>query len=355
MRGGHLEYRNIPLKIISNLNDNINTNNNNENKTELSDENKYCCYLLVDERNKIDLITKSVYKENPDTYIKSTFINIATFDNNFSILSADDGNLYTLENINITTKNKYHNSPIISLEKNNKMNFLVSGSMDGRVMLFKVDINAKKLNINKIFRTIDENLDIPLKEILSSPENNVQSIGLGMNKIAVGTKSGDIIEFVITDEIDTINPNSFNLPNRKVNFQDHDPAISMALDNNSNFFYSITGKGLLNVWNIKTFKNIYTYDYRINSKYLYHFKYKQKLLIVFEIFLCVLDTSEEGKFKKLPIFDLQTGEINDVKISPNEKLLAVASLIDNTNPVLDIYDIVNGFIHKNQIQNLIQE
>ena len=230
MRGGHLEYRNIPLKIISNLNDNINTNNNNENKTELSDENKYGCYLLVDERNKIDLITKSVYKENPDTYIKSTFINIATFDNNFSILSADDGNLYTLENINITTKNKYHNSPIISLEKNNKMNFLVSGSMDGRVMLFKVDIHAKKLNINKIFRTIDENLDIPLKEILSSPENNVQSIGLGMNKIAVGTKSGDIIEFVITDEIDTINPNSFNLSNRKVNFQD--PAISMALDNN---------------------------------------------------------------------------------------------------------------------------
>ena len=353
LRGGHLEYRNIPLKIISNINDNnINTNNNNENKTELSDENKYGCYLLVDERNKIDLITKSVYKENPDTYIKCTFINIATFDNNFSVLSADDGNLYTLENINITTKNKYHNSPIISLEKNVKMNFLVSGSMDGRVMLFKVDTNSKKLNINKIFRTIDENLDIPLKEILSSPENNVQSIGLGMNKIAVGTKSGDIIEFIITDEIDTINPNSFNLPNRKVNFQDHDPAISMTLDNNSNYFYSITGKGLLNVWNIKTFKNIYTYDYRINSKYLYHFKYQQKLLIVFENFLCVLDTSEEGKFKKLPIYDLQTGEINDVKISPNEKLLAVASLFDNTNPVLDIYDIVNGFIHKNQIQNL---
>ena len=137
------------------------------------------------------------------------------------------------------------------------MNFLVSGSTDGRAMLFKEDINSKKLNINKIFRIINENLDIRLKEILSSPENNVQSIGLGMNKIAVGTKSGDIIEFVITDEIDTINPNSFNLSNRKVNFQD--PAISMALDNNSNFFYSITGKGLLNVWNIKTFKNIYVY------------------------------------------------------------------------------------------------
>ena len=63
-------------------------------------------------------------------------------------------------------------------------------------------------------------------------------------------KSGNIIEFVITDEIDTINPNSFNLSNRKVNFQV--PAIGMALDNNSNFFYSITGKGLLNVWNIKS-------------------------------------------------------------------------------------------------------
>ena len=56
------------------------------------------------------------------------------------------------------------------------MNFLVSGSTDGRAMLFKEDINSKKLNINKIFRIINENLDIRLKEILSSPENNVQSI-----------------------------------------------------------------------------------------------------------------------------------------------------------------------------------
>ena len=149
-----------------------------------------------------------------------------------------------------------------------------------------------------------------------------------------------------------INPNTLNTPIGNVNFQDHDPPISISLDNNSNFFFSITSKGLLSVWNIKTFTSIHTYDFKVNAKYIYHFKYQKKLLIVFENFISVLDTSEEGKFKKLPIFDLQTGEINDVKISPNEKLIAVASLIENTNPVLDVYDIVNGFIHKNQVQNL---
>ena len=34
-----------------------------------------------------------IYKENPDSYIKCSFLNIATFDT-FSILAGDDGNLY---------------------------------------------------------------------------------------------------------------------------------------------------------------------------------------------------------------------------------------------------------------------
>ena len=352
LRGCYLEYRNIPLKILKSYGDEDNDNLNDDNKiNELTEENKYGCYLLVDEKSKIDQITKVIYKENPDSYIKCSFLNIATF-KSFSILSGDDGNLYTLEKVDLTTKNKYHNSPIIALEKNEEMNFLVSGSMDGRVILFKVDDKTQKLKLFKIFRTIDENIDIPLKEILASPENNVQSIALGMNKIAVGTKSGDILEFQITDDMQIINPNTLNTPIGNVNFQDHDPPISISLDNNSNFFFSITSKGLLSVWNIKTFTSIHTYDFKVNAKYIYHFKYQKKLLIVFENFISVLDTSEEGKFKKLPIFDLQTGEINDVKISPNEKLIAVASLIENTNPVLDVYDIVNGFIHKNQVQNL---
>jgi hypothetical protein len=109
--------------------------------------------------------------------------------------------------------------------------------MDGRVILFKVDDKTQKLKLFKIFRTIDENIDIPLKEILASPENNVQSIALGMNKIAVGTKSGDILEFQITDDMQIINPNTLNTPIGNVNFQDHDPPISISLDNNSNFFF----------------------------------------------------------------------------------------------------------------------
>ena len=95
-----------------------------------------------------------------------------------------------------------------------------------------------------------------------------------MNKIAVGTKSGDILEFQITDDIQIINPNTFNLPIGKVNFQDHDPPISISLDNTSSFFYSITSKGLLSVWNIKTFTSIYSYDFKVNAKYIYHFKYQ---------------------------------------------------------------------------------
>ena len=345
LRGQHLEYRNIPLKILKSFGDDV-----IKDQEDISEENKYGCYLLVEDKSKIDQITKVIYKENPDSYIKCSFLNIATFDT-FSILAGDDGNLYTLEKVDLTTKKKYHNSPIIALEKNVEMNFLVSGSMDGRVILFKVDQN-QKLNLFKIFRTIDENLDVPLKEILSSPENNVQAIALGMNKIAVGTKSGDILEFQITDDIQIINPNTFNLPIGKVNFQDHDPPISISLDNTSSFFYSITSKGLLSVWNIKTFTSIYSYDFKVNAKYIYHFKYQNKLLIAFENFISVIDTSENEHYKKLPIFDLQTGEINDIKISPNEKLLAVASLVANSNPVLDVYDIVNGFIHKNQVQNL---
>lgn len=359
VRGSHLEYRNIPLKILKNTNDEIkeytdhhnnNTNNFFNELDEINDENKYGCYLLVEDKSRIDQVSKIIYRENPDTCVKCSFLNIATF-NNFSILSADDGCLYTLEKVDLTTKTKYHNSPIIALQKNTEMNFLISGSMDGTVMLFKVD-HSHKLKLFKIFRTIDQSVDVPLKEILSAPENNVQAIAMGMNKIAVGTKSGDIFEFQITDDMQIINPNTLNMPIRKVNFQDHDPPISITLDNTSSFFYSITSKGLLSVWDIKKFICIYSYDFRVNAKYIYHFKYQNKLLIAFENFISVLDTSENEQFKKLPIYDLQTGEINDVKVSPNEKLIAIGSLIANSNPVLDIYDIVNGFVHKNQIQNL---
>lgn len=47
-----------------------------------------------------------------------------------------------------------------------------------------------------------------------------------------------------------------------------------------------------------------------------------------------MDTSKND-YNSLP-YDIQTGKITDIKISPDEKILAVAS-ISNSNPQVDMY------------------
>ena len=351
LHGDNLEYRNIPLNKIKVY------EQGDENKLEqenlIAESNKYGCYALVDSNVKIDTLTEMYYKKDPKIYIKCTFLNITTF-KTFSILSADDGCLYILDKVDFISKNKYHDSPILALEKNEEQKFLLSGSLDGLVLLFKVDLNTRTLKMYSYFNLSESIVGLNSNIKMASINYNIQSIALGINKIGIGTKSGDIYEFQITDDIQIIKNEEKKKMLCKINFQDNEPPISVAMDINSNKLFTITEKGLLNVININNLKLLYSDNFKIRANHIYHFKYKKQLLIAFFNSIIVLDTSND-LYKQLSRYDLnfeRTDEINEIKISPDEKILSVAALQDNSNPVLKIFDIINGFHSKKEVTDL---
>ena len=182
LHGNNLEYKNLPLNKI------ILYEEKDENKLDednlIIETNKYGCYSLVDSNSKIDNLTSLYYNKNPKNYLKCTFLNIATF-KTFSILSADDGCLYLLEKTVFLSKKKYHESPILSLEKNEEQNFVLSGSLDGLVLLFKVDLNTKSLKVYTYFNLSNKNSNMNSNYKIASINYNIQSIALGINKIGI--------------------------------------------------------------------------------------------------------------------------------------------------------------------------
>ena len=351
LHGNNLEYRNIPLNKIKT------SDKNDDNKLEeeniIIESNKYGIYSLVDSNLKIDTLTEVYYKRNPKNYLKCTFLNIATF-KTFSILSADDGCLYSLDKVDFISKTKYHNSPILTLEKNEDQKFLLSGSLDGLVLLFKVDLNTRTLKMYSYFNLSDSVSNLNHTAKMASINYNIQSIALGINKIGIGTKSGDIYEYQITDDIQIITNDKTKKSLYKIKNQDNDPPISITMDVASNKLFTITENGLLSVINIVNLKLVYSNDYKIKSNQIFHFRYKKQLLISFLNSIIVIDTSTEI-YKQLSRYDLnfeRNNEINEIKISPDEKILAIGSLHDVSNPILKIYDITNGFLAKKEVTDL---
>ena len=118
----------------------------------------------------------------------------------------------------------------------------------------------------------------------------------------------------------------------------------IAVDISSKRIFCISLKGFFYVYTKKNLRLVYTFDFKMKTKKIYHFKYQNRLLIVFENSLCVLDTTfinrgekrnlnlNEG-YNRLPFFDLSTGYITDLQISSNEKLMAIAS-VNNSTPQL---------------------
>ena len=351
LHGNNLEYRNIPLNKIKLYEKKEENKYDNENSFEES--NKYGCYALVESSIKIDNLTELYYRKNPKYYIKCTFLNIATF-KTFSVLSADDGCLYLLDKVDFISKTKYHESPILSLEKNEEQKFLLSGSLDGRVILFKVDLNTRSLKMYSYFNLSNTNSDLNSNSKIASVNYNIQSIALGINKIGIGTKTGDIYEYQITDDIQIIKNEELKRPLCKINFQDNEPPVAITLDITSSKLFTITEKGLLHVININNLQLLYSDDFKIEANHIYHFKYKKQLLIAFTNSIIVIDTSTDA-YRQLTRYDLsfeRNNEINEIKISPDEKILAVAALQDSSNPILNIYDIINGFHAKNEVTDL---
>jgi hypothetical protein len=123
-----------------------------------------------------------------------------------------------------------------------------------------------------------------LREILIDPFCNVQAVSIGMDKICVGTRSGDIYEFKTSDEEQKLINSEVNKEFiGRIQLHDHDPPISISIDSLSKRLFALTFKGTFIVWDIEKMMLIFSKEYKINSSHLiYHFKDENKALIAFD-------------------------------------------------------------------------
>lgn len=317
-----------------------------------------------------------------NNFLHVSFLCIKRIKRNF-ILAGDDGNIYLMQNYILKYRIPAHSGYITTMEINEENKYLLTGGLDGKINLFNISMDSKGIirNIYKIntFFTYNNHIkDLSLNDILLDTNFNVQSICIFNNKIIVGTRNGNILNFdinymnedknnealsinnlnklssqkeeilkidvMIQNQISDKNNKLYSTKNILLNFFDDNPPIDIAIDSSSKRIFCISSQGFFYVYTKKNFKLVHTQDFKMKVKKIYHFKYQNKLLIVFENSLCVLDTTiinrgekknfnSNEDFVRIPIFDLNTGLINDLKISSNEKLMAIAS-VNNSIPQL---------------------
>lgn len=374
-----------------------------ENKSNISENKEDNFYYKTEELEENDEFPKDNFTSGTDLNINTNEIQQENLRNNFYynyyfenflhvsflcikrikknfILAGDDGCIYLMQDYIIKNKIAAHSGFITCIEINEENKYLITGGLDGKINLFNMSIDSKGIlrNIYKIntFFTYDpKNKIFSLSEILLETNFNAQSLTVINNKVLVGTRNGNIMEFDINSlsqesdknfqnkkeiqenlskNIQSINSsapkeimNMYFNKNILINFFDDHPPIDIALDSSSRRIFCISQKGFFYVYLKQNLKLLYVYDFKLKSKKLYHFKYQNKILIALENSLIVLDTNVVNKGEKnsniniksneeyvrLPGYDLTTGLITDIQISSNEKLLAIAS-INNSNPQL---------------------
>lgn len=117
------------------------------------------------------------------------------------VAGADDSHLYLFRGERIHSRYKHHYGEVTCLEVSNE--FILSGGRDGRAVLWKVlkEGNTAHLRRIKAFSLIDskEMADEPQKAV-AFPQFNIQSVALGVNRVVLGTRTGNVTEFEISKE-----------------------------------------------------------------------------------------------------------------------------------------------------------
>ena len=103
--------------------------------------------------------------------------------------------------------------------------------------------------------------------------------------ILVGTRSGDIYEFIRPKESELKAKDAIVYENLIINrlvCNDHQVPKSVSFSNTCDRIFGITQTGSFNVWDLKTLQLIYSKIFERSTVALITFKNKQLLLIAFE-------------------------------------------------------------------------
>lgn len=110
----------------------------------------------------------------------------------------------------------------------------------------------------------------------------------------------------------------------RINCNDHELPRVVAFSGNAEKLYSITQKGLFSVWDLNKLKRIYTKHFYRETLQMVVCKLSAKIIIAFEQEIIVLNSDTESYTVNANFSLKQKTQISDMKISFDEKMLAVA-------------------------------
>ena len=165
-------------------------------------------------------------------------------------------------------------------------------------------------------------------------------------------RSGSIFEMQVAEQqssgvskqlMEGLNPSDQKSKVRKwLKCSDHEVPISVDVDLVAQRVFTITGAGLFTVFDVLTFDIICQKEFRKTAQNLISFKMQNKVMLVFEGDIVVLDSNFTGGYDELREYELRLNKISDAKLNQNEKVLGVASLQTGT-PEISLYETENGF------------
>ena len=111
----------------------------------------------------------------------------------------------------------------------------------------------------------------------------------------------------------------------------------------SSRIYILTYKGFFSAWDLMTFDVIFSKSFYKFSKSIISFKLSNKVMLVFENEIIVLDSNPQtNTYDELIIYNLKLNTISDAKLNHNERILGVATT-SAAAPEVTLYDTDNGF------------
>ena len=177
----------------------------------------------------------------------------------------------------------------------------------------------------------------------------VQSISVGSFiqsrgfKVLIGTQNGDIYElsYESNADLDALVKISAAIDSYNIR--------SMACDISSSFLFTLSAEGIFSMWDLKSFSQLYSYDFKKKGIKLHVFKkkhfneYDSKLLFIVlgfenQISLIKMLGLDSIEHEVIESFETEFTNVTDLKVSTDEKYLAVACNNDQ-KPQVDIHII----------------
>lgn len=263
------------------------------------------------------------------------------------VTAGDDGKLYVWRDHNLVKSVAGHEGSILSLGSCEELSILVTGGLDGHVIIWK--LLAKQSTFGYLAQ-----VDVMRKYSLVDPEGHLSTYAIqnvcvgqvdenGTFHVLLGTQSGDAWELHFEENADD------DFLSELMKASDHQAIVAMSVDATGSLIFTISEFGQLCVWNLQNhLSQVTAKSFNKTGVNVICFHTKQLLLLAFEQEVVVVSLptqlSDHRQLEIIPAFIISGRGITEVQLSVDEQVLAIASSPDQ-KPQVDLYYVTSeGFV-----------